>query len=376
MATTTVSLNQLLSAPVVTRVISTIRTPQSKLQEFLGFQPGGANRNPVGGHYHGWDIFDKTRTIATGRPPGTGPATIAPQIIGHVHATLYRAHEKIRLLDERIFRIRPLGRGYDSVDIAGQQYITSQEAHLAQRFRNSREFMVTRMLRGTFQLKQSGDDWIPVDSGGTFTVDYQIPAANKTQLNLTGAGNRIDVSWDNTGADVPKQLLNINADFEELHGFPLKHVWCNTTILNHLLNNDRLIELGGTSNVMFDQFARTTSPTEDNRPDTGFVVSFKGVPWCLFHVYDGGITVDGTYTKHLAATAAVFLPDPSPDWTEMVEGSELVRENVLSPPVERFGLAGWSEPITQPSGHELLAVDNALPALYLPKCVGYGTVVF
>lgn len=373
----TVSYAQLLSAPVVTRAISQIKTPQSRMQSWLNMQPGGSNVNQVGGHYAGYDIFNKTRSIASGRAPGSGPGSIAANVIGHVPVMIYRAHEKIMLLEERIFHTRPLGRNWGEVDVRGQSYVTKQEEYLSQRFKNSREYMVFGMLKGGFDLLNSGDDWVPVASGsGTFTIDYQVPSGNKSQLDMLGGGDIIGTSWANAGAPVVGDILAINAAFEQLHGRPLRHVWINSTMLNYLLVNTGLINLGGTANTVFQQMAPNNFRGPDGVPDTGLEVVFRGLPWVTFHVYDAGLDVNGTYTKFIDDTHAIFLPDPGPDWCEMMEGSEIVAENVMDPGSERFGLAAWTERKTQPAGFELIAVDNCIPCLYVPKCVAYGTVVF
>lgn len=378
-----ISYNQLLSSPVVTRAISQIKTPQSRLVSEFGANPGGRNVNQVGGHYAGYDIFNKNRRIATGRAPGSGPATVAPQTLGHVPVTLYRAHEKTYLLQEKLFKTRGVGKGWGTIESRGQSYLAKQQAHIAQAFNNSREFMVSRMLRGGFDLLQSGDDWIPVESGsGTFTIDFQIPSTSKSQLaqrcgSDTTAGPVIDRSWSIVGAaDISNQMLMLNQAFEYLHGLPLRHAWCNTTILGYLLNNVGLINMGGTANTSFAEYRRNGFTGPDGTPDTGFEVVFKGIPWLTFHVYDAGLLVNGTYTKFFGDTQCVFTPDISNDWFEMYEGSEIVAENVMDEGTERFGIAAWTERCTQPAGFELIAVDNCLPVLYRPTCVADATVVF
>lgn len=363
-------------APVVTRAISRIKVPGDRLQRWLGMSPVGPAVTRPGGHHTGWDIFDHTRGLARGRPPGTGPSTVAKQPIGHVSATIYRSHEKVPLLQERMFRLRPLGSQWGTIDASGQQYITRQQFILAQRFRNTREFMVSRMLRGQFQLKQSGDDWLPVDSGGHITIDFQIPAGNKGQLNMLGTGNIIDKSWADPSADVIKHCLMVQQAFEELHGWPLRHVWITSTVLNYLMNNTVLINTAGMANTVWLTWNRSPYVGPDGVPDGGHEVVFRGLPWLQFHIYDAGLVVDGQFKRIIEDNAAIFLPDPSPELFEMHEGSEIVVENVNDPGQERFGLAAWTQRVVQPAGWELLAVDNCIPALYVPKAVAYATVVF
>lgn len=379
-----ISLDELLRTERVTRLISRIKTPQTLHQDFWGMGPGGANTNPVGGHVAGWDIFDKTRKLAPGRAPGTGPGTMSLNPVSHVSAQLYRAHGKMFLLEEKIFRTRPLGGQWGEVDVRGQNYVTKQADFLAQQFRNNREWMVNRMMHGSFDMLKIGDDWLPTlaGDGNSFTVDYQVPAGNKNQLNMLGAGNIITVSWANPNATISADCLAINAAYEQLHGFPLRHAWCNTTMLNNLFNNTDLINKGGIANVMFTDYTPMPTPSPEGIPNTGFLVRFKGIPWLTWHVTDMGLDINtsttsgAVFTKFWADTEVGFFPDPTNLIAEMMEGSEPVAENVVDPATERFGMAAWTERTTQPAGFELLALDNALPAVYIPKALAIGTVVF
>ena len=367
-----ISLHELLASTTVTRVISQLKRPNNKLQRFFGMTPGGPSSNPVGGHHAGWDRFDHTRTLATGRAPGSGPATTAPNVVGHVPVQLYRSHEKITLIEERIFRTRPIGGQFGSVDRRGQAYITKQEAYLAQRFFNMREFMVSRMLRGSFFMRQDGDNTIPNDSTG-IEVDYRVPAANKSQLNMLAGGNIIDAVWSAAGTDILAQLMNINAAFEQLHGLPLRHIWLNSAEIRKVMDNTDFQTIGGSANTIFNTF----NPSGDSRPDgsedTDLLVVFRAIPWVTWHVYDAGLVVDGTFTKFLPDDRVSFMSDPSTDWTEWLEGSEIVAENIMSPGTEQFGFHAWTERVTQPAGFELIGVDNGLPALYIPDALAYAT---
>ena len=332
--------------------------------------PGGFAVNPRGGKVFSWDVFDKTRSIAQGRPPGTGPAMIAPQKVGVVNASAYRAHEAIHLQEERIFRMRPLGGQWGLVDSRGQSYVASQAQYQAQRFRNNREFMVSRMMRGGFDIKISGDNWVPVDSGdGHITVDLQLPAANKGNL-----GGIIDAGWNLTTTDILGQILAINAKFEEDHGYPLRHVWVDSGVYNLMLNNDSLKNVAGTANTVFTQFEPTGIRNVEGIEDTGFDVVFRAIPWLQVHVYDARLDVDGTSKKIIEPKHAYFTADPDSNIAEWLEASEVVAENVMDPGREAFGMVSWVTRVIDPAGFELKTLDGGMTALYLPKCVADATV--
>lgn len=370
------SLSQLLASSTIVKVVSTIKTPLSKLQNFFGMQIGGPNTRQIGGTTAGWDIFDMTRNIATGRAIGSGPASRRPQAVGRVDTAFYRAHEKIPILAANVHRTRPLGGQYgaENVEPGGQSYITRQEAHLARLFANNREILVAGMIRGEIQVLISGDDLIPVFSGGHYTVDFQVPAGNKNQLNMTGGGNIITADWATASTAILDDLHQINAAFEELHGYPLRHAWCNSTTIAAVYNNTQMQTVAGTSNVVFNSFNPTGMRGPDGVEDTGFEVVFRAAPWLTWHVYDGGLNVNGTFTKFFPDDNVGFYPDPSPAIAEWLEGSEWVKESVVDGGSERFGFTGWTEGTTQPAGWELIGLDVGIPALYIPKAVAFANV--
>ncbi|MGB0762327.1 MAG: major capsid protein [Acidimicrobiales bacterium] len=347
--------------------------------------PGGAAAQNVSGRHLGWDIFDKTRLIAEGRAPGTGPATVQRKSVGHVSAVAYRAHEKITLLHEEIFRTRPLGQQFGVVDLNGQNYINNQIGYLTQRFRNSREFMISRMLRGGFGVLQTGESWVPVEKGaGTFDVDYNIPSTHLTQLDMGTGSDIIGTSWDNAAAPIIGDVLAVNKAFERLHGRPLRHIFINSTMFANLLANTELKNVGGTAYRIFDSLSARQMKSEEGIPDSGFDVVFRGLPLQTFHVYDGVLNVNqNTDSDTVANTSlfipdnnAIFLPEPSNDWVGWINASEYVKENVMDAGRQVFGFHSWSTNTIDPAGIELKMLDNGLPVLYVPKCVAYGTCVF
>tara|TARA_Y100000310_G_scaffold302852_1_gene340633 strand:+ start:342 stop:1496 length:1155 start_codon:yes stop_codon:yes gene_type:complete len=380
-----ITIQQLMQTPVITRVVSRIRTPLSLFQNFFGMAPGQAASSNVSGRHLGWDIFDKTRLIAEGRAPGTGPATVQRKSVGHVSAVAYRAHEKITMLHEEIFRTRPLGQQFGVVDLNGQSYVNQQISYLTQRFRNSREFMISRMLRGGFGVLQSGESWIPVELGaGTFDVDYNIPATHKAQLDLGTGSDIIGTTWLSAGADVVGDVLAINKSFERLHGRALRHIWINSTLFGSLLSNTGLQAVGGTAYRIFDSLSARQMKSEEGIPDTGFDVVFRALPLQTFHVYDGVLNVNQLTDSDTTAntslfvpdTNAIFMPEPSNDWCGWINASEYVKENVMDAGNQVFGFHSWTTNVIDPAGVELKMLDNGLPVLYVPKCIAYGTVVF
>lgn len=371
-----ITVQEALHYSTVTALISRYKTPLSRLQQFWGMQDGGPAVNPVGGRTFTWDIFDRTRAIAHGRAPATGPGTASPQKIGIVNANAYRAHEKIHMCQDRITRTRPLGGQWGMMDVRGETYVAKQAGHLAQRFKNNKEFMISRMMRGGFDILQDGDDWIPVDIGdGQTTVNFGIPAGNLDQLDMLGDGDIIDASWSVTTTNIHGHLLAINAANEQLHGWPLRHVWCSSVVYGYVANNETMIAPAGTANTVFNSFRPSGVIGPDGVEDTGLEVVFRAIPWITWHIYDGGLVVNGTYVKFFPDDVACFCPDPSSDIAEYLEGSEVVAENVMDPGREAYGTTAWTTRVIDPAGFDLKALHNGLPALYVPRTIQYATIV-
>lgn len=392
MTTQGITVNEMLSAPVITKIVNRISTPLSLFQKFFGFMSGDNDSatDTVTGRDFGWDIFDSTRQFATGRAPTAGPVRVRKKPIGYASAHLFRAHESVLILDEEIFNQRDLGGQLGNiVDVRGQKKVARQVRFLTDRFRNQREWMLSRLLRGGFNMERDGESYSLKNYNGAATdeiiVDYQIPADNKTRLQL-GTGADILSDWGDPSADVVGQLNKINAAYSRIQGRPLRHIWMNTNTYNKCLNNDGLHELGGQSVTVFESLSGRTVTSREGIPDTGFDVKFRALPLFTFHIYDGVLSSTGDTrdsVTSLGATGVEYLipddyiitmPDPSDEWIGMTIGSEPIAENLMSQGRIATGFTNWATRVIDPPGYELKFLDNYLPVLYVPNCIGYGFV--
>ena len=382
-----ISLEQFLSTPFVLKVINRLKTPISLFQSYYGLGLGGPHHSEFSGRNVSWDIMDTTRRLAKGRAPLSGPATVGQQPVGVQTAQAYRLHEKFLLLQDKIFRYRPLGGQFGNVDKGGQNYLKRQLEVATQRFRNAREFMVSRMFRGGFSVTLSGEDMLlgELDAAGSmFNVTSLLPDSNLDQLELGSGANIINEPWDNPASDIIGQVMRINAAYERLHGYPPRDFWISGITFNDMLNNIGLANVGGTAYKIFDSLTAREIKSKEGIPDSGFDVKFRALPLWTFHVYDGVLASDvdtPAYDETTAANTAKLVPDdkviitPSPgDWCGWLAGSEMVAENIMDAGQERFGFHNWTTRVIDPAGWELKLLDNGLPALFNPKVVSYGTI--
>lgn len=354
-------LPEVLQPGAINETVSRLDVINDRLQNFFG----AAGTNPVGGRYFHWDIFDETREVAEGRAPATGPSRINPQPVGYVNGVFPRVHESIPLEYERIHNIRQIGSR--DIDRAGETYITLQEQILAQRVVNHKEFQYMALCRGGYYYSRSGDALNVSLTSGTNFIDFQVPAGNKSQLDMLGGGDIIGASWALAATDIPAHVFAIDEAFEQLIGRPLRHAWCNSTTFNYVLTNTTIGALSGTANVVFDRFERVAGTND-------FMVVIKGLPWLLWHVSNGVLNLNGTATKLFGTDEVLFCPEPNADWVQLYEGSEVVVEYPGATPGERYGSYFWAEPTTKPAGYELISVYNGIPALKRPKAIAFADV--
>jgi len=376
------SIHQILQPITLTKVISRQMAAERWILQFMGMEPGGRNEEFYGhGRDGSYQVFNNTRQIGRGRAPGTAAAIAKRQTIGRVPITYPRMHEENPLLAEELHNLARIGDPRVR-DEAGAEMIRRQTGFLAQKAANWRAAQVFGMLRDSLYVSVSGDDWYFnfTSAGSLFQINHQMPAGNKTQLNMLGAGNIIDTSWDNPSADIPKHLNDIDAAFQQLYGGRLSNVICQGAIWQHIIKNDHVSSQAGIANTPFRRFERVVGTREDGSPLNVAVGELTCRPGVTFYITDEGLDLgtpgSETFTKYVGNNAAIFMPDPNVGTFSMQLGSEPIAEYDGGPKTVRVGLSSWSKESANPTVTELFVLDNALAINHVPNSVSYGTVVF
>jgi hypothetical protein len=380
-----------LTPSVVTKIVSRIRTPGSILSRFFGFEIGGKNVEQVWGRTYSYDLYDNVRKVARGRIPGAPAGTTSANPIGNVQLTLARSAEKLPMLYEKVNQIRSIGENAGVADKMGLKYIDRQAATLRQRSENFREFVTAgAILRGgKYGFYLNGDDLVPTwtTASAYITVDHQIPASNKLEggsfaagLQMETGANIIDASWATASTDIPLHLEKISSAMMGQVGQPLKYIFCDPTTKLYIMQNDKVRQLAGTSSTPFATYDRFNIKNPDGTDAAFDTFTLKGCPHYVFFSYAGQLEVATTNATTLASTTVLpdgyctFMMDPDKSWFQMVEGSEIVKDNDLAPAVERSGHYAWIMEKADPARFELHNVQNCGIELNIPKGLAYARV--
>jgi hypothetical protein len=405
----TVSLHSLLTPQVILKSVSRIRRFQGRLGRWCGFQPNrfnpdtvsidGPNTRQGDTRFATFRLDDVTRVVAKGRAPGTGPASVPPNPVGDVRVSCARFHEKVRLLGEFLGNLSPIVGPNSQIDTGGQSYIARQVVHLAEKYNNTVELMTCGMFQDNLYFQLSGDNLLPVIGAPaapalSFQIPFQVPAGNKNQLNMLGTGNIIQVGWQNAGAPLIKNCLQIQAASTQLSGYQPRHFWLNSLGWYNVLLNAEVRNTAGSSATPFAEYENVTAggrtAAYDGMPEPEFTARLRGLPWASWHVADDVIVTNSdqdpvwqmtatafpnaTYQKVCPDNTLMVMPEPSSDWTEMYHGAEYCSENPGQPMQLKRGYSMWKEWVTQPSCIELIALMNAIPLLYIPRAIMFAVI--
>lgn len=372
------SINEILSTRVTSRVVRTQAGVNSFLLRLFGFNPGGFAERDMGHRQFGYDIFNDTRTVAQGRAPGAPSATVRRQPVGRVDGVFPRFREHLFLPSEEIHNFRVIGGPNSVYDERGVQYALRQQRFMAQRLGNNRALLLAGMIRGKMYGHRSGDDtyYDFTSTSSTFTVDWQMPSANQTDV-----GGIIDKTWSDPSADIPGHLRAMNASLQASVGTNLEMIIISNATWNYMLNNDQVQAQAGTSNTPFTQQVRVVGTDPGTGlPQTVIEARITAIPWLRIIVTDEGIKTgtpgSESFVKFVPDNYMWWGPTPSAEMFEMLLGSEPVTEGYGAQEVVRYGAYAYTEIVSDPAGRKLHTGDNCIPANYVPTSNGYATVVF
>lgn len=371
------SVNDVMAPELILREVSRFQLPGTVLSDLFGWGMSARDPETQTGNMidyplreGSYDVFNRTQDLATARVPGQAHANMPPQKSGRVRFVIPRSAERIPLSDEEMVNRRAIGQAVNTIDAMGENYIMRQKRYLAEKVANMIEFQTAAMLRGSYTFDQQGDELRQGFTGGEETIDFRIPAGNKNQLDILGAGNIIGASWATASTDIPGHILSINDAINANTGMGIEHMVMNSTTFGYLLNNDKIKAQAGTSNTPFETYTR--------QGPARFSVSLKAIPWMQIHVVDYKLRIwNGSafaITSLIATDQVSMFPTPSSAWCQYLNGGEVVTEGPGGTRAFRHGAYFYGYPGWDPSGWNLCEVHNGFPAVYIPGAIVYADV--
>lgn len=397
-------LLSLLAPQCVMDLITRIRPGHGPLSSWFGFTPETFNENSVeisgantlrgqgSVRNYTYRIFDRTRVPMKARAPGTGPATVSQNPMGQNTVSIARWHQKISLNYEFLGNLSPMIGPNSQIDEGGKSYIAQQTMFLAEQGSNAVEMMAAGLLRDSLYFYQQGDNWLPTFTAPVaptvgFQVSFSIPAGNKNQLNMTGAGNILTIPWDNSAAPILHNTQSIVAAYSQLNRYRMEDIWINSTQMMNVLLNTEVRNTAGSSQMPFAQWDEVKADNLASGPANHQTMTLRGLPMVKWNVCNDTLALNtdvdpsygtapstATLAKEIPDNMAIFAAKPSKEWVTMYLGGEHVIENPGMPAALRMGWYFWHEFVTQPACVELLALLNAVPALYVPSAIAPATI--
>lgn len=255
----------------------------------------------------------------------------------------------------------------------GKQTIARHVRDFASRLQLTRQIAIQQaLLKGIIYIGTDGKI-LPSSSGSEYSIDFQVPAGNKDQLNVFGSGDLLTVNWTSATADVITEMNNVKSAALKKTGYPLANVVYGKNILYYLLNNNFTKEL-------------------INR-NVGFQAAAAGgkVPQGMFDLnwYPGQdlfyVDANGDIQTLVGDNQIILFPEVDETWWGLLEGTFDVPTSVdirgdaaeaMDDLAEVQGMFSYAilTPDMDPPAIKHFHGDTFLPVLKVPEAVFQGTV--
>ena len=133
--------------------------------------------------------------------------------------------------------------------------------------------------------------------------------------------------------------------------------------------NTEVQNLAGSANDPVQSFSRDEEKQE-------FTAVLRGCPWVTWHITDNGLNLDGTFTKLIEDTSAVFMTRWDTTIAQFWESPEPVVDPVTNAISNQWGEYYYHKFVDDPVSYEFHMRYNGLPVLKVPAAIAYGDVDF
>lgn len=263
-------------------------------------------------------------------------------------------------------------RNYDNYEFQkqGAEEIGRQIALFKKKFDNNRISVLISVLNNGAVYFDSNGNLLPTASGADarYTVDMQVPAINKNQLN-----GIISQPWSLPSCNIPDQLQAIRQQAARAHGYVPTTIIYGRKVYSWILQNQYV--------QMYNVYNSFNQPLmgESMIPD-GFL-GFKWIDGSQFFYEDAS----GTNQPLVPDDKVILFPDVSSDWYSMVEGSMMLpttlnilptAEAALQATKIEYGMYVYAHMNLRPINLEIVGGDNFMPIPRVPEVLYQADVDF
>jgi len=334
-----------------------------------GFYKGKKNVERDAGRY---TRFTSNRTTSRTTVYGAPATTTNLLGVGEKDVKLIHSYESISM-DPLILQAL---RNYTNYDLQsrGKDEVARQVAEFRRRFRNLRNTVMTSAVTTGKVYTDKDGNLLSSSSGAVVTVDFGVPAGQAGDATiatyLAAQGSGPSGNWTSNTTDIPTQLLSMKQLAQFQHGYEPEIIIYGKNIPGYLAHND----------YMQPYLAREPEGFRPNWVTDGDIAptyDLFGYRWYsgmrAFWKDQNGVT-----RQIIGDNAIIFLPGPSSDWWENLEGSFLVPKTFqplgdLSAANDSFdqvyGQFAYALATGNPPGIQMYMGDTFLPVIKIPEVV-------
>lgn len=281
--------------------------------------------------------------------------------IGSFDVKLLHTYENIQL-DVKTYQSL---RNYDDYNVQNMGIAEVDRQAFQQRARidNLQKATIYSMLaNGAIYFDGSGN-LLPSSSGAVVTVDYNVAANNKNQLN-----GIIGTSWATATTDIPTDLRQIKETAAQLTGYQVTLAFYGQNLPSYFAANTTYVQ----------PFLARSPNMREKFLDTGEVPDgLFGFKWIPVHItfYEDQ---DGTVQEFFGGDDVTFTPAIDATWYELMLGTYPVPTsfnpfNTLQASMGSFtiqkGIFSYAVPVSDPMTAKLFYGNTFLPIIKNPDVI-------
>lgn len=172
------------------------------------------------------------------------------------------------------------------------------------------------LANGAIYFNDDGN-LLPSSSGAEFTIDFDVPAGNKNQLDWDGSGAIIGASWATATTNIPLDLREIDIAGTRLTGFPPWGVIYGRNVPEYFTQNNYVKDFFYRNMKMNPEYLNTGQV-----PDGLF--NLRWFPGYTMFFEDE----TATFRSLVGDDTCIFFPKPDRNWWTFMRGTTPVPNSI------------------------------------------------